>query len=107
MELEKLKNLSWLFSFPFDAYSETSYRIEDNEEYLQVLNHTLKVLDPAVKRIIKLNEIEDTYAIQMGKEEILIKNGKILNPSMLSSGTKSGLDIAGIVASIKSDKHSY
>ena len=33
----------------------------------------------------------------MGKEEILIKDGKILNPSMLSSGTKSGLDIAGIV----------
>ncbi|MFZ2931092.1 MAG: hypothetical protein WA046_08465, partial [Blautia wexlerae] len=28
---------------------------------------------------IKLNEIEGTYAIQMGKEEILIKNGKILN----------------------------
>ncbi len=26
---------------------------------------------------------------------------------MLSSGTKSGLDIAGIVASIKSDKHSF
>ena len=107
MELEKLKNLSWLFSSPFDAYFETRYRIEDNEEYLQVLNHTLKVLDPAVKRIIKLNEIEDTYAIQMCKEEILIKNGKILNPSMLSSGTKSGLDIAGIVASIKSDKHSF
>ena len=107
MELEKLKNLSWPFSFPFDAYFETRYRIEDNEEYLQVLKNTLKVLDPAVKRIIKLNEIEDTYAIQMGKEEILIKNGKILNPSMLSSGTKSGLDIAGIVASIKSDKHSF
>lgn len=107
MELEKLKNLSWLFSFPFDAYFETRYCIEDNEEYLQVLNYTLKVLDPAVKRIIKLNEIEDTYAIQMGKEEILIKNGKILNSSMLSSGTKSGLDIAGIVASIKSDKHSF
>ncbi len=43
----------------------------------------------------------------MGKEEILIKDGKILNPSMLSSGTKSGFDIAGIVASIKSDKHSF
>lgn len=74
---------------------------------LKELNHTLKVLDPAIKGIIKLNELEDTYAIQMGKEEILIKDGKILNPSMLSSGTKSGLDIAGIVASIKSDKHSF
>lgn len=107
MELEKLKNLSWLFSFPFDAFFETRYRIEENEEYLRVLNHTLNVLDPAIKGIIKLNELEDTYAIQMGKEEILIKDGKILNPFMLSSGTKSGLDIAGIVASIKSDKHSF
>lgn len=106
-ELEKLKNLSWLFSFPFDAFFETRYRIEESEEYLRVLNHTLKVLDPAIKGIIKLNELEDTYAILMGKEEILIKDGKILNPSMLSSGTKSGLDIAGIVASIKSDKHSF
>ena len=107
MELEKLKNLSWLFSFPFDAFFETRYRIEEDKEYLSVLNHTLKVLDPAIKGIIKLNELEDTYAILMGKEEILIKNGKILNPSLLSSGTKSGLDIAGIVASIKSDKHSF
>ena len=41
---------------------------------MRVLNHTLKVLDPAIKGIIKLNEIEDTYAIQMGKEEILIKD---------------------------------
>ena len=29
MELEKLKNLSWLFSFPFDAFFETRYRIEE------------------------------------------------------------------------------
>lgn len=106
-ELEKLKNLSWLFSFPFEAFFETRCRIEESEEYLSVLNHTLKVLDPAIKGIIKLNELENTYAILMGKEEILIKNDKILNPSMLSSGTKSGLDIAGIVASIKSDKHSF
>ena len=47
------------------------------------------------------------YIFRLSFIEILIKNGKILNSSMLSSGTKSGLDIAGIVASIKSDKHSF
>ena len=72
-----MKNLSWLFSFPFEAFFETRCRIEESEEYLSVLNHTLKVLDPAIKGIIKLNELENTYAILMGKEEILIKNDKI------------------------------
>ena len=105
-ELEKLKNLSWYFSFPFDTL-QPKYNIEDGEEYLAVLERTLKVLDPAIKSVFKIEGLDDTYAIKMADKNIIIQEGEILNSSLLSSGTKAGIDIANIVSSIKMGTHSF
>ena len=105
-ELEKLKNLSWYFSFPFDTL-QPKYNIEDGEEYLAVLERTLRVLDPAIKSVFKIEGLDDTYAIKMADKNIIIQEGEILNSSLLSSGTKAGIDIANIVSSIKMGTHSF
>lgn len=105
-ELEKLKNLSWYFSFPFDTL-QPKYNIEDGEEYLAVLERTLRVLDPAIKSVFKIEGLNDTYAIKMADKNIIIQEGEILNSSLLSSGTKAGIDIANIVSSIKMGTHSF
>lgn len=106
IELEKLKNLSWYFSFPFDTL-QPKYNIEDGEEYLAVLERTLRVLDPAIKSVFKIEGLNDTYAIKMADKNIIIQEGEILNSSLLSSGTKAGIDIANIVSSIKMGTHSF
>lgn len=105
-ELEKLKNLSWYFSFPFDTL-QPKYNIEDGEEYLAILERTLRVLDPAIKSVFKIENLDDTYAIKMADKNIIIQEGEILNSSLLSSGTKAGIDIANIVSSIKMGTHSF
>lgn len=105
-ELEKLKNLSWYFSFPFDTL-QPKYNIEDGEEYLAILERTLRVLDPAIKSVFKIESLDETYAIKMADKNIIIQEGEILNSSLLSSGTKAGIDIANIVSSIKMGTHSF
>ena len=44
--------------------------------------------------------------IKIGVKSIIIQDGKMINDSLLSSGTKAGLDIASIVSSIKVGMHS-
>lgn len=105
-ELEKVTGLSWLFIFPEDAL-KTKYNIEDNETFLKVLTHTLKVLDPAITSVHKIEDIEDTYVIKMKDKNIIIKEGKIVEDNILSSGTKSGIQIAEILASIKLGYHDF
>ena len=105
-ELEKVRGLSWLFSFPFDSLAPY-YDIEDDRKYLDILQRTLKVLDPAIESVFKINDIDNAFAIQMDKNQIIVQNGKIVNETMLSSGTKAGIDIASIVASIKSGDHDF
>ena len=39
--------------------------------------------------------------IKIGVKSIIIQDGKMMNDSLLSSGTKAGFDIASIVSSIK------
>lgn len=105
-ELEKLKNLSWYFSFPFDTL-RPKYHIEDRKEFLEVLEHTLRVLDPAIKSVYKIEDLDKTFVIKMADKSIIIQDGEMVNDSLLSSGTKAGLDIANIVSSIKLGTHSF
>lgn len=105
-ELEKVKGLSWLFSFPLDSI-EPHYNIMQDDEYLSVLEYTLKVLDPAINRVSAIDGVDNAFAIHIHNDFVIIKDGKILNGDILSSGTKAGIDIADIIASIKTGKHRF
>ena len=105
-ELEKVKGLSWLFSFPLDSI-EPHYNIMEDDEYLSVLEYTLKVLDPAINRVSAIDGVDNAFAIHIHNDFAIIKDGKILNGDILSSGTKAGIDIADIIASIKTGKHRF
>lgn len=96
----------WHFSYPQDAWKNKKYRaIEDDDKYLYILEHILKTLDPSIKEVIKVKELEHTYAIKLNNQAVIIKDGKITDADILSSGTKAGLDISYIIASLMCDKH--
>ena len=44
-------------------------------------------------------------AVKLNNRSVIIKEGKITDVDMLSSGTKAGLDISYIIASLICDKH--
>lgn len=105
-ELEKVrKSLGWRFE-----HLETGIHFdfkEIDETCLKIINATLKTLDPAIESVERISEVKDTYVIKMKNQDIIIQDGKILNEEILSSGTKSGINIAFMVAAIKSGRNGF
>lgn len=102
----EIETRGWHFSYPYDSWKKTgSYLIEDDENYLYILEQIMKTLDPSIREVIKLKELDNTYAIKLKNHSVIIQEGKISNGRLLSSGTKAGIDISYIIASLVCDKH--
>lgn len=103
---DKIKTNGWIFSYPYDASKSKTYRsIESDSRYLHILEQVLKTLDPSIREVIKVKELENTYAIKLNHQSVIIKDGQIVDTQLLSSGTKAGLDISYIIASLICDMH--
>lgn len=96
-ELEKVDGLSWLFSYPSNSQF---FRPKNDSKYLQILERTLQALDPSIKKVEKLKEIENTYVIRTAGQDIIMQDGKFIDTDILSSGTKEGIEIAEMLAGI-------
>lgn len=106
-ETEEILINGWLFSYPQDAWKDTKHvPFGDEKKYTYVLEKVLKTLDPAINDVIKVQEVENTYAIRSNNKTVIVQDGKVSETSILSSGTKAGIDIAYIMASLaKGDMH--
>lgn len=107
-ELEKVEGLSWLFEYPSD--SQISYKVhtsKNSDKYVQVLEHTLKALDSSIKKVEKISSVENTYVIRMKNQDVIMQDGKIVDTDILSSGTKSGIEIAGVLASMFEGEYGF
>lgn len=108
VERKLVKTSGWYFSYPIDSVQRKTYSsIEDDCNYLYVLQNILQVLDPSIKSVIKVNEIDNTYAITLPNITVLLRDGEIVPSNILSSGTKAGIDISYIIASLICDKHDF
>lgn len=97
----------WYFTYPSDTYRKTYEILENDEKYIKILKAVLQTLDPSIQDVVKLQEIDNAYAIKWDSCSAIIKDGKISEGSVLSSGTKEGLDISYIIASLYSNKHDF
>lgn len=98
-ELDKIERLGWLFLYPFDT-SDGKERFSDDSLYAEILEYTLRILDPAIKKVEKLNTVKDSYVIRTNTQDIIIQDGDVIKNSILSSGTKSGISIASMISGI-------
>lgn len=100
-ELEKIKGLSWLFNYPSDSNENHKLLIPDySERYLKILEHTLKALDPSIIRVEKIDNVDNAYVIRMQNQSLIIQDGKIMDNNILSSGTRAGVEVAGVLMSM-------
>lgn len=101
-ELEKIKGLSWIFEYPFDGSNNIRrlYKGKNHKLYLYVLTNILRTLDSSIVKIEKSDEIENTYIIRYVNKSVIIQDGTLIDSNILSSGTKEGVEIAGILTSI-------
>lgn len=103
---EQIRTNGWYFSYPYDSEQGKIYAsIEDNKKYIMILERILKTLDPSIQKVTKSVESENMYIIKFTHRDVIIKDGTIANADVLSSGTKAGLDISYIIASIICGKH--
>lgn len=102
-ELEKIPKLSWSFAFPFDSF-KSEYKVLDDDRYLKLLEYTLKILDPAIKYVKRIEDVKNAFIISFGDKDIILQDGKVVNESLLSSGTKEGIRIASIIDTLKVGK---
>lgn len=98
-ELEIVKGLSWLFEYPEnnDMYSIPS---ENIERYQKILEYTLKALDPSITTVDRIDNVENSFVVRLQNQSAIMQDGKIIDTNILSSGTKAGIVIAHVVASI-------
>ena len=98
-ELEKVTGLSWAFAYPEDDEAIKLFRApKDSGTFTKVLNFILRALDPSIVSVDRLSEVEDAYAIRTKNNTAIIKDGQVMDIGWLSSGTKSGIAIAVMIA---------
>lgn len=98
-ELETIESIGWMFSYPSDMGGKVT-EFPQGESFVQVLEYTLRALDPAIKSVYKSKEVENTFIIHTDFGDLLIQEGEVIKKNMLSSGTKAGIDIAALICSI-------
>lgn len=106
--LEKVPPLSWKFEYPFASSGrQQAIRTLNTELFGQVLEKTLKALDPRIQKVTSLPNIDNAFGIFRDNDVILIEDGKVINPEKLSSGTVEGIGIADIVSAMILRAHDF
>lgn len=106
-ELGKIKGLSWLFEYPADFGGINKYSTYNNSIYLKVLENTLKALDTSIIKVEKIRDVENSFVIRMRNQDVIIQDGKLTKSNILSSGTKAGITIAGMVTAIINGENGF
>lgn len=101
-EFEKIPRFTWLFEYPFDdPQSARSVDPFDRKVYRVFLEKVLRALDPRILEVAQVKENETTYVIRHEDFNLIMDNGKLVDPSLLSSGTRDGISIANMIATMK------
>lgn len=103
-ELDKVSFFGWFFIY---ANDEKFHQAPLSEEYFKILETVLKALDPSIKGIEKIEDVENSYIISIGNKKILVQDGEIVKKNIISSGTASGIAIANFLAEIIEGKYGF
>ena len=103
--LDYLENhFGWLFIYPEEGSNFLEGR---NNIDLKIFENILKTLDPSILGISKIRGVKNSYKLELKNQDLIIQNGKFIDDSILSSGTKAGIHIAGAVNSIKENLNGF
>lgn len=98
-EIDEIEPIGWMFTYPSDT-SDKRAKFPDDASFVQVLDYTLRSLDPSIIQVDKSKEVNNTYIIHLDSGDLLVQNGEVIRKNILSSGTKAGIDIASLIFSI-------
>lgn len=105
-ELEKMGSLDWMFVYPEDT--KRILRLPDkNEKFRFVLENILRALDPSIEKVEISQDVAKAYVIRHRDKAIILQDGDRFDTDLLSSGTKAGVEVAGVVSSLIRNRHTF
>ena len=100
--LESVPFLTWLFEAPFaNTGKQRELDPVEPDTYTAVLEKTLQALDPRVLGVLRFPGTEKTFVIRYTNHFVFIKDGLVVEPEKLSSGTAEGIGIANLMTAMK------
>lgn len=105
-ELKRVPNLGWAFQLNENFNSHPAVNFDSNKK-LDVLRTVLHVFDPSIRDVRRLNEVENSFVISLGNRSVIIQDGKIVNPLILSTGTYEGIFIADMLCRIRERENGF
>lgn len=106
-EIEKMGFLDWLFEYPKDTARVLRFP-KYNTHFKEILEIILKALDPSIESVEESQDVKNAYVIRLtGNKPIILQDGEQFTTSLLSSGTKAGVEIACVVSSIVDSSNTF
>ena len=96
------------FEYPVDfggVYRYDTYY--NSQKYLTVLENTLKALDTSIIKVEKLRDVKNSFVIRMKNQDVIIQDGELTKADTLSSGTKAGIAVAGMLTAIINGENGF
>ncbi len=105
--LDKVEDFGWFFSYPESDAPVKSLKDLNKTLFLEILRIVLMTFDSSIQEVREGKDVEDTYIIKLNNHDLILQGEKILNDTMLSSGTKASIDIAIILTSMVTRTHGF
>lgn len=99
-ELEKIEKLDWMFEHPEDT-KRTLILPDKDEKFRAVLENILKALDPSILSVAISKEVKRAYVVHLKDRDVVLQHGERFTTTVLSSGTKAGVEVARVISSLK------
>lgn len=99
-ELEKIENLDWMFEHPEDT-KRILVLPDKDEKFRAVLENILKALDPSILSVAISKEVKRAYVVHLNDRDVVLQHGERFTTTVLSSGTKAGVEVARVISSLK------
>ena len=105
-ELEKVEALAWMFEYPKDSGRMLKFP-EKDPLFATVLEIILKALDPSIQAVEPSRDVEKAYVIRLQDKSVILQDGTESSTPLLSSGTKSGVEVAQVVSAMMQGSNSF
>lgn len=71
-----------------------------DKKFRSILENILKALDPAIQKVEESQDVDNAYVIRLRDKAVILQDGERFTTSLLSSGTKAGVEIARVVSAL-------
>lgn len=106
--LSQLGDFGWHFTYPKDSLNSKKSLPKGDKNFSEILKKVLMCFDIGIVDVKPSREVEDAYIITMENNTLVMQDGEFVkDENILSSGTKSSIDIAVMINALLFHKNGF